>query len=275
MLSDVYQKEGCGPVPCVSVGVQTGEEEEEGCARTSCHISKRLSRLDNLLCGSIWLTKDPIFHESSSRCIPLAISIYPVIQRIHRKIEGNQMVSSVKSLSNISGKSVRLSSRCTRIWELPLGEEEIVVSPDVDEQINKLRGLYHQLRQVNIEWPFWRHLNYVALLIEKIMTFFPFLPRNKALKHDVEKCQMEGMSTYILGSLLVEIGMLLHQLCSSVRMLTDAPCGLQEAVEDAHHILCYVRVCVAKGVYGGPRVRSTIVPLLRSVSHDKPSDIRG
>ena len=218
MKSVLYRRGKRGPVPVSDAEVQTGDgictvQLSDAATTPTCRS----------IGGSVWLSQDPIYHGLTSRCVPICSELYKVLQR---------------KPSTHHNSKINYQSKLPLCTNLPVY---------IQCQLDHLLQLFYELKEVDIEWPFWRHVNCLAISLNKISSQLPSNPKNHILRRERYKYRTAGVSTYILGSLIVEICNILEELVNSVSDNIEVSPLLKDSIETGFQMACYIRLFTGRG----------------------------
>ena len=241
LVSDIYQRGRRGPVPITNVVTQTGEDN--GAIPIKPKTTPTKGKVE--VSGSVWLANEPLYLGLTSRCVPICTELYTVIQK-KQLLSHDHAHSLNEAVGKPHNKPYGVDINVPRSPDPP---PIIVDLPDkIINQCNQLQELYYELKQVDIEWPFWRHVSCLAIALENIASHLPSNLGKYVLRRESYKYRTTGVSTYILGSLIVELSDNLEGLLKSISTCKEEiPQIFKESVEMGFQMACYVRLYTGRG----------------------------
>ena len=175
--------------------------------------------------GSLWLMKEPAYFNLTSRCVPICTRLYKVLQKKHEN-PSDEVESFVGVARN----------------------HRYTLSNDIKSQLGKLQNLFNELKEVDIEWPFWRHVSVLAIAINRIILqltqdiwTMPTFRTKKYMYHTT------GVSTFLLGGILTDIGLVLQSLIESTEDLPALSEDAKDSLLTGYQMVSYVEQFIRNG----------------------------
>ena len=175
--------------------------------------------------GSLWLMKEPAYFNLTSRCVPICTRLYKVLQKKHENLSDH-----VESL--VGGAR----------------NHGYALSNDIKSQLGRLQNLFNELKEVDIEWPFWRHVSVLAIAINRIILQLtqdiwttPTFRAKKYMYHTT------GVSTFLLGGILTDIGLVLQSLIESTEDLPALSEDAKDSLLTGYQMVSYVEQFIRNG----------------------------
>ena len=175
--------------------------------------------------GSLWLMKEPAYFNLTSRCVPICTRLYKVLQKKHENLS-NEVESLVGAARN----------------------HGYALSNDIKSQLCRLQNLFNELKEVDIEWPFWRHVSVLAIAINRIILQLtqdiwttPTFRTQKYMYHTT------GVSTFLLGGILTDIGLVLQSLIESTEDLPVLSEDAKDSLLTGYQMVSYVEQFIRNG----------------------------
>ena len=186
--------------------------------------------------GSLWLLKEPIYCNLASRCVPVCTNLAKILRKKH---------SGAKNLVGVVNNVLGV------VDDEMGGAPPVELPENIKEILCKLWQLFIELKEVDIEWPFWRQVSVLAIAINRIFLLsscdFDTVVTFRTSRY---KYHTTGVSSLLLGRIIADMNLVLKALVNNISSDSSSlPEGLKESLTIGYKMAGYVQYFIKTGCH--------------------------
>ena len=186
--------------------------------------------------GSLWLLKEPVYCNLASRCVPVCTNLTKILRKKHSGAK-----NLVGVVNNVLGVVEDEMCRASPM-ELP---------EDVKEMLYKLWNLFIELKEVDIEWPFWRQVSVLAIAINRIF-LLSSCEFDTVVTFRTSRCKYHttGVSSLLLGRIIADMSLVFKTLVDNISSDScTLPESFKESLTTGYKMAGYVQFFIKTGCH--------------------------